>query len=231
MAASGPRGQQDQSNSRRLSLRVARAASQMRGDIPLMLLDIVMALVAYTFLMMLRFDFSVPGQYWSNFRVFVLIACAVQVLATLACGGYGRTWRHASIDEARRLLIAGCHHARRTARDLRLARRPVPALGGGIRAVPRHVPVRSRAVPVAAVRVPTLEPAGNRRASRGRGVGQRGGFRHARDARESPTRLAAGRCRRRRRFTPLAHDPRRSRRRRRRTVGRGHQRVSASTRS
>ncbi len=80
--------------------------SQIRGDIPLMLLDIVMALVAYTFLLMLRFDFSVPGRYWSNFRMFVPIACMVQVLATLACGGYGRTWRHASIDEARRLLMA-----------------------------------------------------------------------------------------------------------------------------
>jgi FlaA1/EpsC-like NDP-sugar epimerase len=72
-----------------------------------MLLDIVMALVAYTFLLMVRFDFSVPAEYWENFRVFVPVACAVQVLATLACGGYGRTWRHASIDEARRLLVAG----------------------------------------------------------------------------------------------------------------------------
>lgn len=86
---------------------MARAASQMRGDLPLVLLDVVMALVAYTTVLLLRFDLDVPTEYWSSFRVFIPIACVVQILATLACGGYGRTWRHASIDEARRLLLAG----------------------------------------------------------------------------------------------------------------------------
>ncbi len=107
MQGSGAPGGHEGSTSRRLSVRIARAASQMRGDIPLMLLDIVMALVAYTFLLMLRFDLDVPTLYWNSFRVFVAVACIVQIVATLACGGYGRTWRHASIDEARRLLVAG----------------------------------------------------------------------------------------------------------------------------
>ncbi|HEY7106791.1 MAG TPA: nucleoside-diphosphate sugar epimerase/dehydratase [Acidimicrobiia bacterium] len=101
--ASGDRG----SRARRLTLRVARAASQMRGDVPLLLLDIVMALAAYTSVLLLRFDLEVPSKYWQSFEVFLPIACVVQILATLACGGYGRAWRHASIDEARRLLVAG----------------------------------------------------------------------------------------------------------------------------
>lgn len=107
MHASGVGGDKEARTTRRLTLRLARAASQMRGDVPLVLLDIVMALVAYTFLLMLRFDLDVPARYWASFRGFVVVACGVQIFATLVCGGYGRTWRHASIDEARRLLFAG----------------------------------------------------------------------------------------------------------------------------
>jgi FlaA1/EpsC-like NDP-sugar epimerase len=90
-----------------VTVRAARAASQMRGDVPLVLLDIVMVCVAYTAVLLLRFDLEVPGQYWHSFELFLPVACVVQILATLACGGYGRAWRHASIDEARRLLLAG----------------------------------------------------------------------------------------------------------------------------
>ena len=48
-----------------------------------------------------------PTRYWDEFRLFLPVACVVQILATWALGCYGRTWRHASIDEARRLLSAG----------------------------------------------------------------------------------------------------------------------------
>ncbi len=80
----------------------------MRGDVPLALLDIVMVMAAYTLLLALRFDLSVPSHNWDTFILFLPVACFVHVSATLAFGGYGRTWRHASIDEARRLLAAGC---------------------------------------------------------------------------------------------------------------------------
>ena len=216
MAASGPRGQQEQSNSRRLSLRSsprgepdprrhpAHAARHRDGagrlhvpaDAALRLLGAGAVLVE---LPHVRTDrMHGPGARDAGVR---------WVRTHVASRQHRRS--APALDGRRR-------HARRAARDLRLARQPVPALGGGVGAVPRHVPVRARAVPVAAVRVPTLEPAGNRRAGRGRGVRQRGGFRHPRDAREPPTRSAARRRRRRRHVVAVAHDPRRSGRRRRR---------------
>ena len=86
----------------------ARAASQMRGDIPLVLLDIVWRSPPTpspgAAAVRLLGAGDVTG---TSFRVFLPVACMVQVFATLACGAYGRTWRHASIDEARRLLAAG----------------------------------------------------------------------------------------------------------------------------
>jgi FlaA1/EpsC-like NDP-sugar epimerase len=49
----------------------------------------------------------VPGRYLDRLGVYLPVACAVHLLANWAWGCYGRTWRHASIDEARRLLCAG----------------------------------------------------------------------------------------------------------------------------
>jgi FlaA1/EpsC-like NDP-sugar epimerase len=73
----------------------------------LVVIDVALALLTYFVVFELRFDFSVPTRYWDEFRIFLPVACAVQVLATWAFGCYGRSWRHASIDEARRLLSAG----------------------------------------------------------------------------------------------------------------------------
>jgi FlaA1/EpsC-like NDP-sugar epimerase len=71
------------------------------------LLDVVLAAFTYLFLFALRFDFSVPAAYWQQFRIFLPVACVVSVGFMWAWGCYGRTWRHASIDEAIRLLAAG----------------------------------------------------------------------------------------------------------------------------
>ncbi|MFI5048177.1 MAG: hypothetical protein ACHQIG_14010, partial [Acidimicrobiia bacterium] len=90
-----------------LGTRLARAARQIRGDWVLVIIDLALAVLTYFLVFELRFDFSVPSNYWNDFRVFLPVACAVQVLATWAFGCYGRSWRHASIDEARRLLSAG----------------------------------------------------------------------------------------------------------------------------
>jgi FlaA1/EpsC-like NDP-sugar epimerase len=86
---------------------MARSASQMKGDFPLVLLDLVLAGFTYLLLFGLRFDFSIPSSYWDEFRVFLPVACVVSVASMWAWGCYGRTWRHASIDEAVRLLSAG----------------------------------------------------------------------------------------------------------------------------
>ena len=92
---------------RRIGTRIARAALQVRGDGPLAVLDLVIVVVTYTLLYALRFDFSVPDRYLDVFKDFLPVACAIHLISTWAWGGYGRTWRYASIDEARRLLCAG----------------------------------------------------------------------------------------------------------------------------
>jgi FlaA1/EpsC-like NDP-sugar epimerase len=70
-------------------------------------IDLLLVVSVYLLLFGVRFDFNVPSSYWREFRVFLPVACVVSIGANWAWGGYGRTWRHASIDEALRLLAAG----------------------------------------------------------------------------------------------------------------------------
>jgi FlaA1/EpsC-like NDP-sugar epimerase len=84
-----------------------RGASQFRGDYPLVLIDLVLVVTGYLLLFLLRFDFSVPSRYWDEFEVFLAVACVVSIGSNFVWGAYGRTWRHASLDEAIRLMGAG----------------------------------------------------------------------------------------------------------------------------
>ncbi len=86
--------------------RLAVAASRMRGDIPLVVLDALLAALTYFMLFQMRFDLDVPSKYWHRFAIFVPAVIVLTVLATGLWGGYGRTWQHASIDEARRIALA-----------------------------------------------------------------------------------------------------------------------------
>src|SRR4051794_10404648 len=92
---------------RTLGSRVAPAASRIRGDLPLVVIDVLLIIAVYVLLFAIRFDFRVPTSYWNEFRVFLPVACAVSLAANWGWGCYGRTWRHASIDEAVRLILAG----------------------------------------------------------------------------------------------------------------------------
>jgi FlaA1/EpsC-like NDP-sugar epimerase len=89
------------------ALAVARAAARIRVDLPLVLLDAILAAASYTLVLIARFDGRVPAEWWEHFAFFGPIAVATHLVASGVCGGYGRWWRHASIDEARRLVIAG----------------------------------------------------------------------------------------------------------------------------
>lgn len=85
---------------------MAVSASRIRGDIPLVVLDAMLAALTYLVLFQLRFDLDVPTRYWNRFAVFEPVVVVLTVVATGLWGGYGRTWRHASIDEARRIALA-----------------------------------------------------------------------------------------------------------------------------
>jgi FlaA1/EpsC-like NDP-sugar epimerase len=88
-------------------LRLARAANKMSSDLQLAFLDVVMVAVAYTSLLLFRFEFTVPTEYWQRFRYFLPAVIAVHLVANRIWGCYGHMWQHASIQEARRLLLAG----------------------------------------------------------------------------------------------------------------------------
>ena len=88
-------------------LAVARAASRIPADLSLALLDCFIVFTVYTVLLVLRFDLDVPAAYWDRFLVFLPVAMVVHLLANRVWRTYGHMWEHASVEEARRLLLAG----------------------------------------------------------------------------------------------------------------------------
>jgi FlaA1/EpsC-like NDP-sugar epimerase len=92
-------------------LRIARAASRMRTDIAMAIADCCLVVVAYTALLLLRFELDVPSTYWRRFAVFLPIAVVVHLVMNRLWGAYGHVWRHASVREARALLLAGASSA------------------------------------------------------------------------------------------------------------------------
>jgi FlaA1/EpsC-like NDP-sugar epimerase len=90
-----------------LWVRVAGATARTRLDVALVVLDLVLLSSAYTVTLLLRFDGSVPDSHWAAFGRFLPVALTVAVLSNAVWGLYGQVWRHASAQEARRLLGAG----------------------------------------------------------------------------------------------------------------------------
>ncbi|MDP8928834.1 MAG: hypothetical protein M3O70_09730, partial [Actinomycetota bacterium] len=88
----------------------ARFASQVvqaRTDLPLAFLDCAIAVAAYTGLLLIRFEGLVPERYADNFPFFLSVAVITHLLANWALGLYGQMWRHASVQEARAVVLAG----------------------------------------------------------------------------------------------------------------------------
>jgi FlaA1/EpsC-like NDP-sugar epimerase len=83
-----------------------RVVALVRRDVPLVLLDIAVAVVAYLIPLVLRFEGRVPGVYWGNFWRFMPLVAAVHLGANLVFRLYGHMWRYASVEEARRVIGA-----------------------------------------------------------------------------------------------------------------------------
>ncbi len=94
------------SRTRTASQRLIAKAARIRGDLPLALLDAAFAIAAYGAILTLRFDASVPPEFWSRFKTAAPILVATVLVANWLWGLYGPIWRHASIHEARRILLA-----------------------------------------------------------------------------------------------------------------------------
>jgi FlaA1/EpsC-like NDP-sugar epimerase len=75
------------------------------------IVDAGIVVVVYTALFLLRFELDVPSDYWRRLAIFLVIAVVVHLVANRLWGAYGQMWRHASVREARALLLAGATSA------------------------------------------------------------------------------------------------------------------------
>jgi len=86
--------------------RLASTSARMRVDLPFALLDAFFVAVAFGLILVLRFDGAVPERYWRQF----VSALPLIILVTLAMnwlwGLYGQLWKHASVLEARRIILS-----------------------------------------------------------------------------------------------------------------------------
>lgn len=83
-----------------------RLAMHLRRDFPLAVLDAGTVMVAFLAILVLRFDGDVPGNYWGNLWSFLPFVIVVHVLGNFLFGLYGQMWRYASVQEARRVVLA-----------------------------------------------------------------------------------------------------------------------------
>jgi FlaA1/EpsC-like NDP-sugar epimerase len=84
----------------------ARVALRVRRNAPLGLLDLGVIVFAYLAPLVLRFNGAVPANYWSNFRSFLPLVVLIHLSANYLFGLYGQMWRYASVQEARRVVLA-----------------------------------------------------------------------------------------------------------------------------
>src|SRR5438132_1625695 len=84
----------------------ARLALRVRRNAPLALLDLGVIVFAYLAPLVLRFTGAVPANYWSNFRSFLPLVVLIHLSANYLFGLYGQMWRYASVQEARRVVLA-----------------------------------------------------------------------------------------------------------------------------
>jgi FlaA1/EpsC-like NDP-sugar epimerase len=84
-----------------------RIVAHVRRDVPLALLDAVLIVVAYLVPLVLRLEGEIPADQWERFWRFLPGVVLVHLLANYLFGLYGQMWRYASVQEARRLVLAG----------------------------------------------------------------------------------------------------------------------------
>ncbi|MFW6033588.1 MAG: polysaccharide biosynthesis protein [bacterium] len=86
--------------------RLASRAARVRVDLPFALFDLVFLVVAFGAILLLRFDGAVPDQYWRQYITALPIIAGVTLAMNWLWGLYGQLWQHASVLEARRIILA-----------------------------------------------------------------------------------------------------------------------------
>jgi len=86
---------------------VAAWASHLRARLLFMVLDALAVFAAYGVAEVTYFGNRPPAYYWRDFLAFAGLALVVHLGCNSALGLYGRIWRHAGIEEARQVVLAG----------------------------------------------------------------------------------------------------------------------------
>ena len=84
-----------------------RVVTHLRRNLPLLFLDAAVVFAAYLVPLVLRFEAEVPGAFWRRFLLFIPLVALVHLGANYVFGLYGQIWRYASVQEARRVVLAG----------------------------------------------------------------------------------------------------------------------------
>ena len=87
--------------------RAWQASARARANLSLFVFDGVCVAASYLAVLVLRFDGKVPKEWWHGFFKFLVIAVVVHLMTNWCFGIYRQMWRHASIQEARRVLVSG----------------------------------------------------------------------------------------------------------------------------
>jgi FlaA1/EpsC-like NDP-sugar epimerase len=87
--------------------RVAERILHARRDWSLVVLDIAVVVGCLATLLLARHGGDVPERYWHGYLIFAPVVGVLFVSGHQMAGLYGRLWRYAGIDEARRMLCAG----------------------------------------------------------------------------------------------------------------------------
>jgi FlaA1/EpsC-like NDP-sugar epimerase len=84
-----------------------RLVQRLRRDIPLAVLDAVVVLTTYTLPLLLRSEGDIPDRYWQGLKGSLPLFVLLHLAANFLFGLYGQMWRYASVEEARRVVLAG----------------------------------------------------------------------------------------------------------------------------
>ena len=88
-------------------LGIAQRSLRGPADLVQVFLDAVLITFAYSIALLFRYDLSVPGGAWPQLFRILPVVVVLHILANRLVGLYGPVWQHASILEAKRILIAG----------------------------------------------------------------------------------------------------------------------------
>lgn len=68
--------------------------------------DVLVAIFAWFMAYELRFNFSIPADFWQSFFVITILAIPIQIVLFIRFGLYKGVWRFASIPDLKRIVLA-----------------------------------------------------------------------------------------------------------------------------